>query len=960
MIRTAVLALLLAGTAGAQEIPNPPAEQTFELPRFTEGLNTRYASNMIPDNALAEALNVLLDEDVDGVPVRRNGHVKCNVTAINGAAVRGLWKFDAADGSKHQVAVASDTFYSHDGDCVFGAISPALSGFSTTREWDCTQYLGKLWCANGASTVWMDLAGSTASVTEAPHGTLNDGFRNRILEANVTGNQSRLYMSGELDGEDWTIGPTQSTSPIILPIGGVNDGNRITCLMGVYGDSYLIGKQDSLYALSGFEYDEFAIREVSREVGCIDDKTVQEKNNAIYWMSKRGYEKLYGSAITRVSDPIKDIIETIIATTGNPQTRTDTTQGDFEAGNLSASGPGAPLSATISPGNVVPSTWTAIDTSSTNFVDGTRVNLSTEVAGAVVLSSSVFQDNFDDGDRTAGQAVWSDDTGSSVVTDGILVCSAASCGPVYTPMGISTGSFRFKMSAYPSVGDNAYVKFISAGQTLASNGYALRYERSDVGHRVVLYLNRYPGPTTVAQTAAFTPASGNADDPNEFTVYRSTIGVFSVYSTTGILIGPVTDTTFSYSSYTLTACEDGNCKWDNFYYHNYSSYGVLTSRIFDTGLSTPTWGLFAAAVSSGPDTGIAFKVQASTAGDGGGFETLVSQNLNAQIGAAKRRYVRYEAAFSSELSTKTPTFFDAALAAGTTGYFIGQCQNPGTAITQWGVFQCNTTPNDGSLSFWVSTGASCNQATRATATWNAQTNGANITIATAPFVAYRVLEGGYSVFYASAMPALHDCSIGWQAGATRPPLASAVYDDRIHLAYTSSTAAGAANSNQLILDKNDKWTLFNAPGCYSLSIYERELYCGSSAADGFVYRMDSGTNDDGASFTSLIKTKAYAMGRPDVKKEYRMLGVELEAAPDSSYSIANTFKYALDRSTATVSLGTLDLEEDMGHLLWAELPLSITGSTIGRYIQLQAEVTGVNSPWRFYRGLLKYRPLRED
>jgi len=50
--------------------------------------------------------------------------------------------------------------------------------------------------------------------------------------------------------------------------------------------------EDEIYGVYGFGRNDFVVRTLSTEVGCIEDKSVQEKDGALYWLSRRGIEKM--------------------------------------------------------------------------------------------------------------------------------------------------------------------------------------------------------------------------------------------------------------------------------------------------------------------------------------------------------------------------------------------------------------------------------------------------------------------------------------------------------------------------------------------------------------------------------------------------------------------------------------------------------------------------------------------
>lgn len=977
MVPHALAALgLLLSLASAQAQP----EQVFPLPLFTEGLYTRYSANMIPDGALSEALNVYLDEDVDGVVVLRRGIAKYNATAItNTKSVRGLWQFNSNDGTRYLIAFSSSAFYRSVGDGVFTAVA-GLSGYSSSLDFDCVTDNGKFWCTNSVTTFYYD-GTSTATVSGAPNGTLIGTFRNRILEAGITAARSNLRLSGELDGTDWTVQTTLiSTVPTSLQIGGTNDGNAITCLMGQYHDIYLIGKKDSLWGLYGFDRRDFAIRQLSSEVGCIEQHSVQEKNNCKYWMSKRGIEKFCGTSLERVSDPIRDQIDIIIANSGNTVAVTHTSQSDFEAGNLTASGAGAPMSTTISPGNLTISSVTRVDSSSANFGAGTLSFISTNSSPAIYMTASssatFLWDNWTEtpvyvtprwtnpyDEMRIGYLV----NGTSVTINGTrLACrsvgpqdDATEANAMYRTGGAPTGQWQ---AIVYTLNTNAGVNVLFLFEFLrkdANNALWLQINKIGQGQAEIRLKQKIDGTTTnqggmvtwTTPDAGMTYFTINRDTNAYTTVYRN--GISIITSTTSNTFFPLDSDIYiaMNGNDNSSTCSNPDIAVSTISIPFYVN-GVFFSQTFDMSLSTPVGGPLTVTSTTAPGTSLAFQVRSAAASVGpwSAWSTLLNgERINLQ-----QQYWQYLSSMTTSISTQTPRISNVSLEAATTGYFISNCFNPGSNISQWGTFQCNQVLNNGETTLYISTGSSCNQVTRTTVTWNTQINNSVIAVATSTFAAYRVL---FSVDAGTETPMINDCTMNWQEGATRPPVGSSVYRDRYYLAYTSSTASGAANDHFLVLDKNDKWTLFDGQNCYSLMNYERKLYCGASTASGQVWLNDIGTDNDGSAIHSRIKTKAFNLGATERRKTFRKLYLDIEPSTESTSSSTISVSYSLDRGTVTYSIGSANTNEDPGYLLTPKFPFLLTNPVDGRFIQVILDSNQMAGAWRLFGSKLYYSVL---
>lgn len=962
--------LLLLLAALAAPIHAEEGAQVFPLPLFKDGLYTRYSANAIPDGALSEALNVLIDQDVDGVVVARNGYSKYNTTAITdpgtglASTIRGLWSFDASDGTKYIVAHSSMSFYKSSGDGSWTQIV-GLTGLSLTKDFDCVQTIGSLYCGNG-DVIFSWNGTSTATISGAPLGNLLGRFRNRLLISGVSGSKANLKGSGELDATDWTLQvPGVSTTPFSIPFGGVDDGEDITCLMGAFQDVFIVGKRQSLWGLYGFGRADFQVRELSREVGCIENRSVREKNNCLYWMSLRGIEKFCGANIERIGDPIRDKIDTIVATAGNARSALDTTQADFEAGDLTASGPGAPISATISAGSIVPSSSSFVDSSTASFARGSFTGSTVTFHGlefSGVTSTYTY--------RYEGAALPDAEGWTKSLTGGS--CSEAVSASTLTvncvgtvseaPVMLYTKSLGGITDAGKSIVFRASIDEKVAGAS--ANAYRVGFADDSSGLQGYVFIKQsaidYIGPSGLTmKTEAVTQPSYSTftlivSTPSGLSFWRD--GVFRASTTfapsNATKVFMRTSAFFSGNIYSRTDFIYVSSGSSNIGVADIPAISTFVSRIFDTQFSTPTAGEFISTETIPSGTATTYQVRDSTSPNNDMWDSYESVTPPARPLLATKRYWQYKITLKHANLVESPGVTGANLGAATTGYFISQCRNPSTAITSWGLFTCNQSLNDGDLTYYISTGTTCNSVTRTTATWNTQANNAPIAIDTAAYVAYRVL---FSVDSGTEAPQVQDCTINWNEGETRPPVASQVYRDRYYLAYTSSTATGSSNDHLLVLDKNDKWTLFDNHRCYSLALYNRNLYCGSSTDVGQVWLLDQGTDDDGTAIFSKVRTKAFHLGLPESRKKFKKLYLDLEPSP--SQSITLTARYTLERSSPTYSLSTVDLNEDPGSILTPKFPFALTNPVTGRYIQLELESSALNSPWRLFGGRLYYSPL---
>jgi len=932
-----------------QQVPQASEEQTYDTKPLDCGLVTNYSGHRIGDGCLQEALNVLLDDD-HGVQ-RRDGYIKFNQSALD-APIRRIYPFDAPDGSKFLVAVSSDKIYSAEADGAFSVI-PGFTGLSEEFNTDCTTALGRFWCVNPSDGLIFWNGDSTGVVAGAPLGNLIDTFRNRIVISDISSQQSQVALSGFLDGEDWVTADL-STSPAVLSMDGINDGNKVTCLMGTYQDTFMIGKETRLFGLYGFDNRDFTIREFSREVGCLDDASVQEKDDSLFWLSQRGIERLRGTKLDwRISDPIFDIIDLIVESAGNSRFVLDTSQADFESGDLIASGTGAPMSSTISPDNVVPTTFSVVDTSSADFNSGALVAVSTErVTDSVILGTTTAI--IDNGDFETGTLFGWGDINLVQPANGCTGFVASSI--TATSVGALQGSFSM-----------SYI--VNQCNSACTDGGApnLRFQILDGDDDSQLSDNFLGDALSADQTKVFLLPGGidklrirfNADSPpsSDHRVISSTFGVINASDFSSSLVG----VRFKGSGISGTCnpgvVADKRSSWliDFIQKEVFFDTGTVTSRIFDTGFSTPTPGIFSATTTfTDGENSIYFDVRSSTSGNDDLWTDWLPTTDTLRLDTTQQ-YWQYRARFNTTLSTTTPVLGEATLRAATTGQFRSQCLNTSSAITDWGLFRCDAEPFDGSFSFEVSTGSACDDVETSTATFSSIANNSFITLGTAAYISYRTTFD-FDTFITTGNMILRSCTINWEEGASRPEVASAVYDHRYHIFFTTETTGSPSNTEALVLDKFDRWTRWDGTPARSAVLYDRKLMAGSGSA-GQVFNLYESDDDDGAGFTSTFRTKDLDLGNWRTQKQLSSVWLEFQPEADPSFDIIMQIYGHIDR-TSRIDLKTVNLDEDTG-LIAADVPWPLDNQPRGRYIGIEVTNTGTQ-PWKYYRGSLQYRPTRED
>lgn len=931
-------------------------ESVISIEKFeTCGFISRFSPNKLTPECFQSLNNAVIDQDRS--LLRRNGYATYNATPCTGSQpVRGMWPFYATDGSQYLVLQSSGSMFSSKGDGLCTAI-PGLSGLSLTAQMSCVQALGFLWCSDGIDSVFRTNVVSTSVVTQAPLGKYIGTFRNRILLGGVNSALTNLYLSGELDGLDWTLPTVQyTTSPAIIRINGTNDGLAISCLMGEFQNNFYVGRNYDLYGLSGYDLRDFAVRKVSEQIGCMDNNSVKEVNNVLTWLSHRGIEGLSGTQINWLSYPIDPTIRTIITAAGNTQGFA-VNGGNFATGNLKASGNGAPVSATISPGNLVVSTWGVADTF--NFDTLNNVDTTT-IPGSVVLEHSTatakLLEDFEG--YSVGATVstpWINEgpiTGWTVASfsgSKRAFTDCSSCGEERMSQVVPSTDTYGRWSVDFTLGSSVF--FTGDARKLMSYTF-LAGGTTEYSIRIYNIVNSgtyayrlYRGESQVVGSTI----SMSGGDTATLEVVRTSSGSF-------ILLANGVNKATAYDPFNITTTKiilsvyvgaggEGTFYIDNIKLPQFSTSGQVLSVVYDTALSTPTWGPIVASTNAPVGTSAVFRTQVSST-FAGPLDAAVISTVGVKIASAQKEFLKYTLTLSGTTDASPQVAGPVGLSANTTAYYITPCVTA-AGITSWNTLTVDAVNNGGSFSFWISTGSSCAEVINPNTNWNAQVPNSIISAATSVFSAARVL---FSVNSATQTPILNDIIFSWNAGSSRPPVASSNYQNKYWMFYTTSTAVGAANDHAVIYDQNQHWQLDDDIPAASAALYLNSLYIGDSGATGTVYLFDTGQSDNGRDYNFSFQTPDLDGDDPVSLKQFDRAYLLMSAPATTIQSSSMTCTYSLDGSSVTYPLGTVGLSEapGTGGYFVAKLPFPVAQPVTGQWINLACNNTGSQGPIRLY------------
>ena len=960
-MRGLLLALLLAVPAQAQVWNNS----------CFSGLNDADSPATLDNCASPDLLNV--EANLQGTAIlKRKGFSKSADLTITTAPVTGSHSFIDSSGNRLDIVC-------QDMRCLKSTNGNAFSAFLTTAaagitRWSFVDQGGILYGANDRRDPIMKYDGTTrTSPVGMPLGSILELTQDRLAVGDISGQPNRVHFSSAGAYEQFTVGVNPEDS-FFDDVGAA--GDRIRGIKCVQGSCFIFKTASiTLYEMGDQYTTQGSV--ISPSIGTTDPASIVAAGSDLYFRAQdKNFWRIGRSGLEQISKKIPNLVKSQSGGLGGGEnTNTQTTKADWDAGDQT---PDSSWNTATYSGSIFPSSATLVDTSSSDFAGGTLTNLSlTDVVGSIVLSSRTFADDFSDGDYTAGQVTWTVTAGTMDISDGRL--RGTTGGPTssteynnsaeaYQPT-IASGSYRFTWSfqygpgAANECAGNALLGCLDYRFIVNSSGdfYSLRIRQtgfSGVGKTMQL-VKSVTGVVTVLSDATF---NSTEDVGHDFNIVVGTANQISVFKD-GVFMSSSTDSSITSSEKVVVSLTGAGSptnffnRIDGLSFLQYSANGSITSRIFDTAFSTPTWGTLSStftANNAGNEGNIAFYTQSSAVGDGTGFGSLVSSSDTLTLGAiGNKRYIRYRADFSTSVSTKTPQLDAISLAAATTGQFTSQCIQPNATISAWGTLSCaQTLAGAGSLVYYATSAVSCaalptstapvNSFGTAQAGWTQQTNNATLSIATntAVMIGWRSLLGS-----ATDQAQVDACVLAWNEGTPAQP-AWAAYDSRRQAIYWTSTIDGASSTNRMLkYDLNlGEWFPFDI-AAQAPRVINNELYFGGAGA-GTWNKYGLVDSDNGSAINAYWKSKDIGSD-PFKAKDFKTLSIlsrnQVTGTMTGTWtnSIGNTGSYTISLSTGSgISYARSNFN------LPKKSPQAFMNVKVGNNSSTPFEVLGIGLTWQ--------------
>ena len=316
----------MAATLQTMPAPSAQAYRYDEKSDFTGGLNLRADQFNLAENESPALLNV--EVDPRGGVRRRDAVAKINSTALDNEIISLMTHYEA---DQNQILAAtldpaitqSQIFYNDDatgdftGPVQIGGDNPffdtaqppqhvtfndytyMVNGLLMHNDAGVTTVSAMRWDGATATGLVPDIDGSDGHFPCARYVATFAEFVwvAYTLESAVT-YKNRVRFSKVNDAENWT-----ATDYIDIDIG--EDGDHITAIIPD-ADRLLVFKENSVYAIYGFNRDSFEVRNITRTVGCREGtQPVAATAGIFFWYAEDGIYLLAYDDVAWVFERIK-------------------------------------------------------------------------------------------------------------------------------------------------------------------------------------------------------------------------------------------------------------------------------------------------------------------------------------------------------------------------------------------------------------------------------------------------------------------------------------------------------------------------------------------------------------------------------------------------------------------------------------------------------------------------------
>lgn len=792
----------------------------LSLPDLAGGQNDSVPGNQIADNEAVSIVNFHVDPNSRGL-LQRHGSQKRNTTPLSGSVFVDPFSLVKSNGNAYLIAVASRTvYYSADNGSTWTSL---ITTATYNTPWSGVAFVDDNFYMVNQNDGGRQFTGSAfPTAGSMPSAKYIQAYQNRLFAGNTAANPYRLFFSGLLQPTTWTV----TTDWIDLP-------EAITGIGAPFDGGLPVYTLNTTWILRGSGPRGFDFQQISSNIGCADHRTIRNFviNGVEYQVffslgpngSRRNFYGLNGGTLADLGDKVPNLSDSVSVFDSSARLLDWDTDSDFSLGTTSYT------YVSYAEEAVKLSTWTAVDTSSSDFASGALVGLSTSITtGELSLTLSNSSTTITNNDFESGSTGW---------------------GTFGTQTSI--GAFS------PFSGSNN-VRFQNLDSDIANE---------DLSVQVV---NMETGSTTTVTSW------GGSGSPftSSYVQYSASLSAYYGKAIQLRFINPdftskyaiKSDVFFCSSGTTVTAYvkHDGtsvhlDLVGGNIMFNNMT--GTSTSRTFDTSLSSPTW--IPTTISTTPRGGtINFWTQSSA--DGLAWGSSVSWTNGNAPGSAINRYIRYLVSITTTTSsTGLPSIQDVTLSARqSSGTFTSEVRDGGTSLASWDNLNVLWT-GDGSHRIFYRTNASSTSIL--SDAWVLTSTGTDIPGNNRYFQWRDDMSIAVSTYDPTVTRVMQNYTTS--SGANQPP-ASIVWNKDYWMSYTST--GSSKNDSIIVINNEGKFSRFSGLNVYGFTVGNRQLFGGDSITDGstggYLRQLDVGDTDDGSAISASVTLKHNEFGMGDYRK----------------------------------------------------------------------------------------------
>ena len=416
----------------------------------------------IPEDSFSDCENIELDDKF--VPTKSLGQQIYNATGIASAPIKGAGKYVMADGTSYYIAACNGKlYYSIAGSGTWSAyqIGGADLTIDSAADVEMVQYLNSMWIVNGTYPIitnsgqetsrMIKIDGTTPSAVVA---TEVDGVLYGPPEGAsfIIVHMERLFVARSIDqhnGLYWTEpylpygGAYQDWVPeygLNYDFVGKDDAESITGIRSYQGYVF-VGKPQNIYryATQG-DITEWQSMRVDTRHGWLYNRTIQEFNGQLIYMTGEGVAVLDGNNVTLVSEQIKDQMLALPQMKTNIRQWLTSTTAEFATGTVPDTTDTADNELKE---KVVVCGAGFTDTTTADFEAG-ESNIGLSTTGDNLKSIVKIVDKFTDGEYISNPAWTVSDGTWSAATNKLVPTGALITHTISTPSTYAIGSWKIK------------------------------------------------------------------------------------------------------------------------------------------------------------------------------------------------------------------------------------------------------------------------------------------------------------------------------------------------------------------------------------------------------------------------------------------------------------------------------------------------------------------------------------